>query len=424
MTRFEQRARQRNKLNISKMLKNGFLPKKRRSLKDPASGLMERVNGMFLPKVRFHLPLEFDLETATTLKMHVQVFISENSKLQGGPTILDLANMLQGCGDVHNLYAKGSSLSNSLAPKGLFSSIPRQLSRQRRGDIQINRRYELVHAIETLEAREGAANVRIASWDEALLILEEVLQLPDMKEVSGSNNNNSRDKVDEFVQRINTLELHERTAGMRTSQKIWRDVSNAALSPPIISKIAKGLEEADLERARRLEKEYERYEERGDREHKKVSEAERKRREKEAKLMIQSILRPLTPEDEARVRQVTSSSNGSDAQIVSQIGSDSVNCASMRTLRPGGWLTDEVIHFFLETLAVRDAELCAKNPNRKRSHFFKSFFITKLLNEGDLTKDGEYSYSNVKRWSKKVPGKLKARGIMSCRLAVVQVSHL
>jgi sentrin-specific protease 1 len=31
--------------------------------------------------------------------------------------------------------------------------------------------------------------------------------------------------------------------------------------------------------------------------------------------------------------------------------------------------------------------------------------MTKLLNEGNVTRDGEYEYSNVKRWSKKVPGK-------------------
>ena len=56
-------------------------------------------------------------------------------------------------------------------------------------------------------------------------------------------------------------------------------------------------------------------------------------------------------------------------------------------------------------LAKRDEELCRINPDRKRCHFFKSFFMTKLLNEGHAEKDGEYEYRNVKRWSKKVPGK-------------------
>ena len=35
-----------------------------------------------------------------------------------------------------------------------------------------------------------------------------------------------------------------------------------------------------------------------------------------------------------------------------------------------------------------------------RCHFFNSFFISKLLDEA-----GGYSFKNVKRWSRKVPGK-------------------
>jgi Ulp1 family protease len=70
------------------------------------------------------------------------------------------------------------------------------------------------------------------------------------------------------------------------------------------------------------------------------------------------------------------------------------------------WLNDEVIHYFLIMLANRDEEMCRNDPNRKRSHFFKSFFITKLLNEGHANPamDGKYQYTNVKRWSKQVPG--------------------
>ena len=58
-------------------------------------------------------------------------------------------------------------------------------------------------------------------------------------------------------------------------------------------------------------------------------------------------------------------------------------------------------------LSKRDQDLCEKQPGRKRSHFFKSFFITKLLNEGHLNPaiEGKYEYRNVKRWYKKVPGK-------------------
>jgi sentrin-specific protease 1 len=74
----------------------------------------------------------------------------------------------------------------------------------------------------------------------------------------------------------------------------------------------------------------------------------------------------------------------------------------MQTLRPGTWLNDEVIHYFYKMLANRDEALTVAKPERKRSHFFMSFFFTKLFDEGNTN---EYSYRNVKRWSKKVPGK-------------------
>ena len=78
---------------------------------------------------------------------------------------------------------------------------------------------------------------------------------------------------------------------------------------------------------------------------------------------------------------------------------------NLRTLEPGQWIKDEVINYFLSLLALRDQRLVRgdSSPGR-RSHFFKSFFFTQLLNEGHKTLAGVYSYANVKRWSKKVPG--------------------
>jgi sentrin-specific protease 1 len=48
----------------------------------------------------------------------------------------------------------------------------------------------------------------------------------------------------------------------------------------------------------------------------------------------------------------------------------------------------------MKMLEERDAALCAQNPQRKPSFYFNSFFMEKLLASG-------YSYSSVKRWSKK-----------------------
>ena len=87
---------------------------------------------------------------------------------------------------------------------------------------------------------------------------------------------------------------------------------------------------------------------------------------------------------------------GPQHEIIAEIGNDTVTRQSIQRLRPGAWLNDEVIHFYCAALSRRDSE---QNPT-KRSHFFKSFFLTKLLEEQNGCK-----YANAKRWSKKAPGK-------------------
>lgn len=87
---------------------------------------------------------------------------------------------------------------------------------------------------------------------------------------------------------------------------------------------------------------------------------------------------------------------GLQHEIIAEIDSDTVTRQSVQRLRPGVWLNDEIIHFYFAALSRRDSEY---NPT-KRCHFFKSFFLTKLLEE-----QNGYNYSNVKRWSKKVSGK-------------------
>jgi Ulp1 family protease len=86
--------------------------------------------------------------------------------------------------------------------------------------------------------------------------------------------------------------------------------------------------------------------------------------------------------------------------IVKQNGTDIVTLKRFRTLRPGEWLSDEIIHYYFRLLQQRDDELCKTDPTHAKCHFFKSFFMTKLNNEGHLERDGEYDYSNVKRWAR------------------------
>ena len=118
-------------------------------------------------------------------------------------------------------------------------------------------------------------------------------------------------------------------------------------------------------------------------------------KEKEASIAIP----PLTEEEKVLIHQALYGPGPGD-EIIASAETDSVQRDSMQKLRPGVWLNDEVIHYFITLLSIRDAKLCSEQSGRRRCHFFKSFFLTKLLDD-----DNRYNYANVKRWSRKVPGK-------------------
>lgn len=130
-------------------------------------------------------------------------------------------------------------------------------------------------------------------------------------------------------------------------------------------------------------------------------------KEKEAKESVAKLMRLLTLEEQNIVDEAIRGS-GPDSEILASQGADSVQRGSMRTLGRNSWLNDEVINYFLKNcLAKRDEMLCTKQPGRKRSHFFNSFFVQTMFDEknSDSNLAGKYNYKNVKRWGKKVPGK-------------------
>ncbi|KAL3812069.1 hypothetical protein ACHAXA_002873 [Cyclostephanos tholiformis] len=106
---------------------------------------------------------------------------------------------------------------------------------------------------------------------------------------------------------------------------------------------------------------------------------------------------------------------GSDSDILVRSiisrGEDSVQRGSMRTLLRGAWLNDEVINYFLKNcFAGRKEKVCEKEPRRKPSHFFNSYFMQTLfdLKNNNLNLRGIYNYNHVRRWSRKVimPGNI------------------
>lgn len=126
-----------------------------------------------------------------------------------------------------------------------------------------------------------------------------------------------------------------------------------------------------------------------------LEEIEKARREEAAAKAASNLLRPLDKEEQNIVKKAIHG-HGSPNDVLAETDNDSVLRKSMRTLSQGCWLNDEVIHYFYLMLSKRDEQLCINN-NNKRSHFFKSFFLTKLFDEGGKE---QYTYSNVKRWSK------------------------
>ena len=116
----------------------------------------------------------------------------------------------------------------------------------------------------------------------------------------------------------------------------------------------------------------------------------------------------LTDKERNVVVRATTRGKGSPLEILASQAGDSNQRGSMQTLRPGIWLNDEVINYFLKNcLKSRDIKICAKEPGRRRLHFFNSFFVQKLFDEKNRNRKlrGIYNYENVKGWSVKVPGK-------------------
>ncbi len=142
---------------------------------------------------------------------------------------------------------------------------------------------------------------------------------------------------------------------------------------------------------KRIEREMKEREEQLERE-----QEEQRLREEEARKAASKLLRPLTDQERAVVNDAVHG-DGSDSEVLAKTDADSVMRKSMRTLQPCCWLNDEVIHYFYLMLSKRDEVLCKNEEGRRRSHFFKSFFLTKLFDEGGTE---QYRYGNVKRWSK------------------------
>ena len=103
---------------------------------------------------------------------------------------------------------------------------------------------------------------------------------------------------------------------------------------------------------------------------------------------------PLSQEELQRVRSILIGPETHEV-LIDKYAIDMTR-AKILCLRPCTWLNDEVINFYMNMLMERDQRRSDESAGKIRSsHFFSSFFMVKLL------QNGRYTYANVKRWTKK-----------------------
>ena len=95
-----------------------------------------------------------------------------------------------------------------------------------------------------------------------------------------------------------------------------------------------------------------------------VEEMERRKVEEEKKKMTKSF-RVLTRE-ENQVVDGGLRGGEDEGEVVATVGGDSITRRNLRTLNPGTWLSDEVIHYYYSLLRERDERICKETGGRRR----------------------------------------------------------
>lgn len=382
-------------------------------------------------------PPHLDEMTVTAMKGEVESLLFDAN---GSCTVLDMANAIAGSPQVMTVHAEAAA-EDGTASEGPVKFIGRMFMGMKLGGAssreknrQMKRRYDLMKALGQLESRPSSSGTRISTWEEAKEELrsvvafppENLLEIPHIDETIDENAD-SLAQYKKRLQEINRQRVHDELESLSK----WQQIAKVSTLPGI-GKDGAGLDAADMALSKRLEEEYEKRDERL--KSKAVQEMDermkQKERDEEAQRRASSLMQQLSAEDKRRVFQALNE-KGPPTEVIAQDGLDSIQRESIQRLLPAQWLNDEVISYFLVMLSKRDEEMCREDPSRKRSHFFKSFFMTKLLNEGHTNPalDGKYEYKNVKRWSKKVPGTcfvvfarvLDARGGCSNHLHVLPI---
>lgn len=259
---------------------------------------------------------------------------------------------------------------------------------------------ELRDVFVKLSKRVGSLEEQVKTWEEAKIVLETYLFFPRQvrmrKKRAKPEKRFKRNITNSVKQYLSSITRGAFKQGLLKTGETWKQIKvTDTNATPLADELAMIQLRLDMAKLNRKDERVLNQVELMMEEKEKRKEVELKKAAKEA---AKNILRPLTPSEQEIVQECMYGI-GPPGEIIAMSGTDSVQRDSIQKLQPGRWLNDEVIHYFLVMLAKRDEDLVATGARERRSHFFKSFFITKLLDESG------YSYRSVKRWSKKVAGK-------------------
>lgn len=337
--------------------------------------------------------IKLDKKTACLMQMEVEGILEDN---KGLCTLSQAANALAGSKSVFKSYAEAQKRVKS------YAAAQKRVTQERGTggagfldwmagatrnqidtdellhsiDSATNKKIEILEAFSWLESSHLASSTSIRSWEEAQKLLSLSFVFPAQSPTQLNHTQKQHRQQAYWVPHEGDKIVTE------TAKSASGNVLEESEEQPEQERIEAEEERASSESARRQGIEAGRLAEERAEDHRRAEE------------FVSSLLRAFTPQEESIIAEEIYGS-GPDNEVVHAIGSDSVQRGSMSRLKPCTWLNDEVIHYYLcVLLSKRDEEMCKLDPSLKRSHFFKSFFMTKLLLSEDM-------YG----WSNHVPGK-------------------
>lgn len=286
------------------------------------------------------------MEAPTLDDMTVMAMKSEVEELllqaNGSVTVLAMVNAIVASPHVLKTYAEdGTRNGVGLIERMLNGLKLGEASRSNKRQVQ--RRYELMRALQELEARPSSSASHVTTWEDAQEELRTVVSFPPAKPVDGSEEVNesqeSGSSLKAYQERFDAIRGERLQNDLKNSHRMLQQVATAATLPSVGAD-GVGLDAADAALAKELSGEYEKRAARLKDPAVEEMEARlvQQERDEEAKKRAESLMQQLSEEDKERVFEALHN-NGSPTEVVAQVGPDSIQRESIQRLLPGEFPT-------------------------------------------------------------------------------------